>query len=284
MGSKSIKIFLVQEGDGGSSYRTKNEEGSNYRNHLIDSGETLVTQADIKHIAHGTLRQDGDLATLLVFEFRFISTSLKEKRRFKSASITLKFEDVGGDERLEPEVFRIAPENSHYLNPTTRTRDISHSFGGGVFGGLDIAGAELGYEMEFHETKLSNHATRLSGMKRVSGRSYGNPNTVIWSLRENTHMKDGIPSFLRTSILLRRKHGAVFRAFITVETIVDFKTEVRRLTGREGTDPVDPFDIDPDLEYPEDLKTAKINLDSLEDLDLMSMGGVIVAKEMSPIE
>ncbi|KAK6362729.1 hypothetical protein TWF730_000185 [Orbilia blumenaviensis] len=276
----SINIFLVQEGDGGACFRTKNEEGSNFRSLLVDSGETLVTQANIKHIAHGTLTPKGSEATLLVFEFRFISTSLKEDRRFKSAIITLKFEDAGGNERLEPEVFRIAPENTHALNPTTRIRDVSHTFGGGIFGGIDVAGAELGYEMELHETKTSNHVTRITGMKRVRGRSYGAPNTVIWSIAENNHMVDGIPTFLRTSVLLKRKPDSVFRAFITIQSDVDFKTGIRRLTGREGTDPVDPFDIDPDIEHPEDLNVAEIDLDSLGDLDLMAMGGVIVAKQM----
>ncbi|KAK6360672.1 hypothetical protein TWF730_006806 [Orbilia blumenaviensis] len=285
MSNKVLNIVLVPTGDKGSSFRTRNPEGSDYRSNLIDNGESLVTQANIRHVAHGTLQPSGirRLSSLLVFEFRFLNFARREHRRFKSATITVRFEDVGKNQSLDPVVYRIAPQDSHFLNPTTRVRDISQYFGGGISGGVNFASLNLGCEVGLQETKTSNHAVRVTGAKRITERVNGAENTAIWSIHENTHTKDGIPNFLRTSVLLKRKTNAKFRAFITIETTVDFATDVRRLVGLEGTDPVDPFALDPNFEHPEDLEALEIELDSMEAVDLMSIGGVAVAQEIEPM-
>src|SRR2546430_15074707 len=85
----SKRIVLFHEGDPGSETRTQNERGKVYRAQLHDGGTELVTQADIIGVANGTLAEGGPPATLLIFDFHFISTALNESRRFQEAKITL---------------------------------------------------------------------------------------------------------------------------------------------------------------------------------------------------
>lgn len=83
------------------------------RQRIVDnnSSSTAAVRADLIDVIHGTLSRESESpATLMTFEFRFISTSLS--RRIQSATIRLQFADAHSRSELDPEVFRIAPDGS----------------------------------------------------------------------------------------------------------------------------------------------------------------------------
>jgi hypothetical protein len=260
-----LEIILLPEGEEESGFRTKNPPGKNFRNVMIDRGEALILRASIVGITHGTLAPDGDPATLLIFEFRFVS--MKSSRRFISSTITLQFADASGDPELHPEVYRIAPEGSFALNKTTTVKKIKQSANAGLTAGFTFAGGNAGYTWEMEETKNREHWTRLSGVKKLF-REYGGDNAVIWSIEENKNEKDGIPSFLRTAVLIRREDDVPFTFTVNVRTEVDFISELRTLFGREKVDEVDPVEVDSDV----DPKALKVESLDPEKVDLTKMG------------
>jgi len=276
---EEIEVLLLPQGDGGSGFRTKNEPGQTFRKGLVDRGEALITKAGIVNVTHGTLTaEDEDLATLLIFEFRFVS--MKSSPRFIRATITLTFEDANGSPKLDPEVERIVPEGSFSLNKTTSVKNIKHSANAGFNAGIGGASGNAGYVWEMEEAKSRDHYTRLSGVRKLLGRTYGRDNSVIWSMEENDERKDGIPSFLRAAVLLRREDDVPFRFTIKVRTDVDFVSEIKSLFGMEKPDPVDPVDINPDVD-PKDLRVGtldpmKVDLTNMNALNLMEQADVVV--------
>jgi hypothetical protein len=280
---EEVEVLLLPEGDGGSGFRTKNEPGEKFRKGLVDRGEALVTKAAVVNITHGTLTaEDEELATLLVFEFRFMS--MKSSRRFIRATVTLTFEDADGSPKLDPEVYRIAPEGSLSLNKTTSVKNVKHSANAGFNAGFSGASGNAGYVWEMEEAKSRDHYTRLLGIKKLLGRTYGKENSVVWTLEENDERKDGIPSFLRAAVLLRREDDVPFRFTIKVRTDVDFVSEIKSLFGIEKPDPVDPVDINPDVN-PKDLRVetlnpAKVDLTNMRDLNLKDQADVVVTTLM----
>ncbi|EWC43893.1 hypothetical protein DRE_01245 [Drechslerella stenobrocha 248] len=270
-------ILLFAEGDSNSGFRTKNDPGTTFRSELVDRGDTLMTQARIKYIANGTLVPNKDLATLLVFEFEFINHSPDQSRRFKSAEIALRFENTEPEvPGLALEVYKIAPANVNTILKTKRVREVSHKVGAGIeIGGIPVVSPEVSYEYGVSEEKISEHSIRVSGSMYMMAPHNNRRNTVRWSLSENTHMKGGIPSLIRTVVLLRRPPGAIIRTNIRIDTEVDLFTNARRFFGRERLDDVDPVDIDPDLAYPEDLNENSMEASNLGTLDLFKYAFVV---------
>jgi len=122
---ESRDILLLEEGDPNSGFRTKNGPGEKARSVLIDRGDALVLRAALVSITHGDFTADGDPATLLVFEFTFMT--MKASRRFTSGKIILTFDDASGNVKNRPEVVSISPAGSFAINKTTSTRDVKQS-------------------------------------------------------------------------------------------------------------------------------------------------------------
>ena len=106
---------------------------------------------------------------------------------------------------------------------------------------------------------------------------YGKDNCVIWSLEEDEHEKQGIPSFLRGAILVRRKDDVPFCFSIRVETMVDTGGKIRRMLGLEKSDPVDPVELDGETDL-NDLGITSLDHTSL---DIGKYSGVMMASLLS---
>jgi len=244
-----IAVLLLPEGDAGSSLRSKNLDGETFRQVLLNHGnhgESLIARAKIVEVVSGTLTPGGDRATLLVFEFRFLS--LDNSRRFISARVTLKFGDVGSKAALDPEVYQIAPEDVTLLDKIITSKDIEQSLNGGINGGIPMAGGNLGVQWKVTQRKDREHSARLTGVKYNLRESLsGDDNAAIWSLEEHSMKRKGIPNFLRTAVILRRKTDKPFRVDLSVETNVDFRSKLGTVFGSARTEPIDPVNIDPAL-------------------------------------
>ncbi|KAF2252348.1 hypothetical protein BU26DRAFT_502829 [Trematosphaeria pertusa] len=271
------ELLLLPQGDEGTGFRTKNAPGERFRRVLFDRGDALIAKATIISITHGTVKND-DLATLLVFEFRFVSNN--RSRRFIRSTITITFEDATKGRNVPPEVYRIAPEGRCALNRTETMRNTKQTANAGVnTGTLPGVGVDVGYVWEVEKSETREHWTIFTGMKRQLG-DCREDNAVIWSMEENNEKKDGIPSFVRTAVLLRRKENEPFSFTVKIRTDVDFVSEVKALFGLEKADTIDPVEIDPEID-PEDLRVESLgaggaHLPDLDSLDLAKQAAVEV--------
>jgi hypothetical protein len=282
-----VDIVLFEEGDprGESGYRTKNAPGQVARNVLIDRGESLVLRASLASVTHGDFSPNhDDGASLLVFEFRFLSNS---GRRFKKATITLVFDDASGDLRNRPEVHAIAPpEGKIAINKATSTKDVKHQFNAGLNVGVTGGGGELGYAWEASQVKETTHATTLTGFKRRDG-DWGAPNMARWIIEEDHVARDGIPTFLRAAVLLRRRDDVPFKFTIGVEYDTDLKGVFKRLIGQEKPDPVDPVQLGGETARElDDLRIATldpklVDLSNMKDMDIAKQSEVVLATLLS---
>ncbi|RWA04489.1 hypothetical protein EKO27_g10617 [Xylaria grammica] len=111
----------------------------------------------------------------------------------------------------------------------------------------------------------------------------GEANTVIWTLEENEHKSDGIPNFMRATVLLHRPQNVPFSFAVKVKTDVDFAGRLKTLFGLERKDPIGPVEIDPANHS--GASSATINsldlelhrLDKMDKLNLKKVGGVMMA-------
>jgi len=257
MGDQLV-VNLLEEPIEEGEFRTKNKSGEKFRPILIDRGNQLLTKVDIVSITHGELAESDDLASLLIFEARFVATG---GRRFKSASVIFRFEDSEGQLSRDPVVHAISPDGKWALNKTEKVQNVKWGANVGINAGIEPVGVEAGVLWEVEEVKSREFYTAMTGVKRVMRKGFfGEENVVIWTLEENNDKEDGIPSFLRAAVLLRRPYDVPFTFTVKVKADVDFIGEVKTLFGLEKKDPIDPVEIDPG-------KISKMGYSTVKTLD-----------------
>jgi hypothetical protein len=273
MADHHLLVNLLDEPIEEGEFRTRNAPGREFRELLVDRGNQLITKVDIVGITHGEMADGENWATLLVFELRFVATS---GRRFKSASVVFKFEDSKGQTNQDPVVHSMYPEGQWALNPTHTEKKVKYGANVGINAGIGPAGVEGGLLWEVEETKNRDFFTALTGVKRVIRSGYfGEANVVKWTLEENRDKRDGIPTFMRGAVLLKRPYDVPFTFTVKVKADVDFIGEVKTLFGwQETKDPIDPVEIDPG-NLPKAgrsaLKTLDPKLHKLEAMDNLNL-------------
>ncbi|KNG85641.1 hypothetical protein ANOM_006032 [Aspergillus nomiae NRRL 13137] len=244
--SVQLDIPLFAEGTKDASFRLRNQPGELQRAHIMQEGSDLTVQANITSVLHGTLTPDGDYATLLVIEYRF-QGSLTRSTRFKSAMIKVKFTTTEDDLRGRPIVRSVAPDGTFFLNSETAdiTDTLSANGSAKVGAGPVILGVDAGWERST-SVKRESHTT-LVGTTWIDGRDAGKPNMGRWKLTENKSKKDGIPSMLRTAILVTQKVPLAFQAIVSIQTEANLayalKKEARSFIGGKKVDIVDPVNF-----------------------------------------
>jgi hypothetical protein len=214
-----------------NNFRTCNAYlGQVEREDVYDEGKKLNMQMSLVDVIHGTVREStADIdpttsspvlrsvpATLIIADFRF--TSHDTSRRFKHAEIELRFRGANDLQDLNPpEVFQIAPMGSLGLQKTEKTQEKKRGAtinAGGTFV-ANISG-ELDWSLD--TTQILYDEARLEGMTTKRERNIEPKNAAVWSMTENDDIEKGIPSLLRTVILLKRKNYDDFYCFIKVDT------------------------------------------------------------------
>lgn len=136
-------------------------------------------------------------------------------------AITLKFEDRNrpGNADDDPEVLDLAPQGHFILSPTTRQSMRRESVAPGIsVGGVVGASVSASAGYHFERSQKGTSGLTLLGMALVLGRTYGRPNAVRWTVRENADVRDGISCVLRAPILVRRRTDTRFVAQVTLKT------------------------------------------------------------------
>lgn len=267
-------ITLNPGGDEGSSFRTKNDPSAPYqRINVTERKGALDIRCTCLDVIHGVVSPDAEeLATLIVLKFKF--DSRKTARRISTVNITLQFapEQLGDP---DPEVIQIAPYDSMVMVQTTQTEDKTTT-AGVKLGAPPVAGVELGAELGWASSvnRQTTDATKIIGSIDLLGRNHGNADSASWTLLENNTTKTGVPSTMRTAILLKRQDEKPFRCTFELEAKVDLMSSigmrVQKLFGGRPKD--DPLLFDPLLPPTNKLQTYDVM--ALGSVDLGNLSGV----------
>lgn len=179
-----------------------------------------MVQISLAAVVHGTLTPNGQSASLIITDFRV--KSYHKSSRLKSLMIDYTFE---GSDR--PVVVDISPSDNKIIARTPEPWDPPD---------LSATKLEVGeteqtissivgnkFDLSKPSYKDKDNAI-LSGYIESHGGSYGKPNSARWVLNESKAQKNGIPTFLRTVILLERKGSAPksdIRATIKINGSID---------------------------------------------------------------
>lgn len=229
-------IPLFETGPDGAAFRVENIDQELQRQHMIQhQNSDLIVQADIHSITHGTMAKGGKPAMLLVWDFQFIG-SQTGKRRFKEAEIQVQFGLAGKEigDSLDPIVVQTAPFGKLAMDPSTETQETTVS----ADAKLRIYSIGIGAGFKRATTANKDSATILHGVRWISGRNRGKQNTARWFLWENQGTKKGIPSMVKTAMLVQPQNDERFMAVVTIKTKVDFVYTVKNALGRQLIDPV----------------------------------------------
>ncbi|KAG5818948.1 hypothetical protein H9Q74_000240 [Fusarium xylarioides] len=237
----TIFLFPVPDSEIGGFPRGKSPAEQKV---LFEKGEVLTSKATMSMLYHGTLTPGGKEASLLIVDFRF----LKEKNsdRFLNAKMRLIFRDLDGESSSAPIIHRIAPQDSFTIEPGVDQWKITQTAKMGVsggYGGASVNG-ELGRDMEGQKT--IKHSILLTGKKKLESGGFLGETMAIWSLDEDTVDCRGIPTVLRTAILLQRPPGKSFTIETQIETEANWMARLKTFFGRrEQPIPLESIDVNP---------------------------------------
>lgn len=258
----SVSIGLNETGHPGGYHVLNDPHAPLQRQTIIERRGAIDIRCKSREVIHGSFGPDSDdFATLLVYDFHLDAT--KRARRVASADITFKFRSsVAG--APAPQVHSIAPFKRYTLLPTTQEESVTR--GGDVKAEAGQMGVSVGtsYKWETTVSQTTSNATRVSG-NTVCDR-YGKEIGVNWVLHENDATKTGVPSFLRTAILLRRVDEQPFECAVTIAVEADWKTDLTRFLGSRVKD--DPILFDPTRPPTNKLRKSGYDLDDLGSIKL----------------
>ncbi|KAH8745454.1 hypothetical protein BGZ57DRAFT_778361, partial [Hyaloscypha finlandica] len=194
-------------------------------------------------IVHGTIGSSpGSLpATLIIADFQFISH--EDSRRFRHADIEVRFRDIEPCDSNPPEVLRIAPDRTYTLNKTEKVQQLTRAAkvdAGATF----VANVTTGLEWNMSTTETKYSVAKVVGARQMIDRTTEPKNAAVWSLSENKNDENGIPSLMRTAILLGRKNNAQFRCGIIVTAKVGWMKTINLESKTTGGD-INPILFDP---------------------------------------
>ncbi|KAF4546016.1 uncharacterized protein LTHEOB_4668 [Lasiodiplodia theobromae] len=267
-------IALNPGGDEGSSFRTKNDPAAPYqRSNVTERKGALDIRCTCLDVIHGLVSPEAEeFATLIVLKFKF--DSRKTARRISAVNITLQFApEQAGDP--EPVVSQIAPYDSMVMVETKQTEDEKRS-ASVKLGAPPLAGVELGTDLGWEKSvnRETTDATKVIGSIDLLGRNYGEADSASWTLLENSTTETGVPSTMRTAILLKRQDEKPFRCDFKIEAKVDpmssIERKLQKLFGGRPKD--DPLLFDPQL--PPTNKLQTYDLTALGSVDLGALSGV----------
>jgi hypothetical protein len=181
---------------------------------IIDQISTTGIRCELVEVVHGLFGPltDREPCSLIVIQLSVFP--IEVHRRLRSMAITLKFDsDRPGNADDEPEVLDLAPQGHFILSPTMRRESVAPGISA-----KGVAGASVSLGYHFERSQKSTSGLTLLGMALVLGRTYGRPNAVRWTVRENADVRDGISCVLRAPILVRRRTDTRFVAQVTLKT------------------------------------------------------------------
>jgi hypothetical protein len=234
---------------------------------------TLITgrggpqvQVDLMKVYHGYLQPNGKQASIIVADFKFIASN--PSQHIVSAVVSFSFADLTSSDG-RPIVQRIAPK-VHSIE-TPQQQITTSIMGSTIFANpktdITFRQIDLRGSMDTVQTRTASGQATLVGRIRV-GRSHCK-DTAKWDLTEDSTQRKGVPTCLRTAILLRRGNDDPFLATVEIQTSVrnasaSSLSSLTRSFGRNNENKPMIFNPIPSRNnYPDG-----IDLGNLENLDL----------------
>ncbi|TLD03659.1 uncharacterized protein PgNI_11876 [Pyricularia grisea] len=231
-----FEVPLAPIGEG-NEFRTQNTSSEDWerRNVVERTQDAVHVYCDLMDVRHGTLgaAADMELATLLVFRFRF--DPQKKSRRIREATVKIEFAPITAGQD-PPEVASIAPDERWSLVTTTDHEEIVKgselSLGGSAASVLTATGS---LKMQKTTTRDISDATTVTGTTNLgTGRNSG--------LETDARVPDSV----RVAVLVRRETDDPFNAVVTIEAEADLATNFGSLFRKVPLD--DPVLFNPKAE------------------------------------
>ncbi|EEU47183.1 uncharacterized protein NECHADRAFT_77385 [Fusarium vanettenii 77-13-4] len=255
----------------------------------------MAVNGSMPIVVHGTTSaSSSDPHTLVVFDWH-IACRIPGKR-FREVHIEVEFTahaDRGDAEHRaaqhraqggrrsfwDPSVVNLSPMGTSWYHKTPHVVGSTHGFELGVTAGFSpfVSGGP-----NYSWTKTDSGAERIDAIKVVGDKHFGEglrsqANGARWDLVENEATESGVPSYIRTAVLLKRqpRDNGQFLGKVKVRTSVsglhDLKEAWRKVTGTVPKD--DPIVFDPQCsDRPGDCEDYR---DRLDEADLEGMSKVM---------
>lgn len=261
------------------TFRTENASVDDWerRNVIERTRGNIHSRVELLEVRHGTYddNDDGDEATLLVFRFRF--DPQKSSRRVIRARVHVEFLAASAHHGT-PTVDAIAPDERWTVMPTTDHESTKR----GAELKLGVSGASLldaggSATLEKTISRDVSDATTVTGSVNLgTGRNSGESTAAVWNLQENKRRATGAPDAVTVAVLLRREDSQPFRAKITLEADVDFKSGLEQKFSKVPLD--DPVLFNPRMTG-KPKRGRSYGVENLRSVDLYSLCRVRMAAE-----
>ncbi|KAF9767672.1 hypothetical protein IL306_015132 [Fusarium sp. DS 682] len=274
--SKSFAVQLDEVNEEEFELRIKAHGKKQHRNFTgYDQQKPAVLYGYRHATVHGSFVDSQDQpqdGSLIILDWHFLPRD--PKKRFKFVEIKVVFQGPEGCSAWEePAVYQMAPRGSFALDKTTyteeRKKELESSLGA-EFGGSASLKAVYG---------LSRSAT-IGDKIRITGQPYldlsseaerdpDKCNAIEWNFFENESQRSGLPTYVRTAILLSRETDDEFMATFTIRAKVgmftDMEAKLRRVLGRKDDD--DPIVFVPNMKEKTAFDSKTHELHSINLLD-----------------
>lgn len=191
--------------------------------HRVLNQHTYIT-ADLGQVIFGSF--NGKPACLIVFDFKF-RFEADSRLRFKRAEIAIRFEATPDSTRKlspkdDPVISNFAPKKI-YGNTTTENH--AWSYGIAIPCMVSLGPMQAGAQLHVERATSFQKGYRMEILGRgFKDTKHEEENEVIWTVKENSKQKDGIPDQLKFAVILG--YSGRFQADIKVTAEADFKLKL----------------------------------------------------------
>ncbi|KUI59877.1 hypothetical protein VP1G_07121 [Cytospora mali] len=261
----SVPLELPYAGVG-EGLATRNASPTDWERHNVveRTKGTIHVYCELMDVQHGNLGNDpkgDDLASLMVFRFRF--DPQKKSRRVLSATASVEFFPAAGHGN-PPAVEAIAPDDRWSLMPTKDHEE-------------DTAGSELSLgtsqvveasgKVNWSKTRSRevSGATIVSGARNLAtGKDNGPYAIASWVFIENEKRQSGVPDSVRVALLVRRENDEPFNAEVKLSVNADLASNVGQFLKKNPVD--DPILFNPKaaVKNAKGRTTGVLNLDKVD--------------------
>lgn len=228
------------DGEQGGYHIYNPPEAKFQRPNISERNGPVQVRCKAREVIHGYWGDSGGFATLLVYDFHF---NALRSRRIASANITFEFASSEPNSP-PPEVAAISPYGRYALLETSQEE--SYTRGGEVKAEGGEFGIKLGASHSWSKSVNLTSTDNISLFGDTICDKYGRDLSVNFVVNENRQSPKGIPYFLRTAIILKRKHNNLFQCKVKINVEADWKTQLKRFFASKGTED-DPILFDPEI-------------------------------------
>ncbi|KAI1038622.1 hypothetical protein LB505_007598 [Fusarium chuoi] len=272
--SNKFAVQLEEVNEEEFELRIKAHGKKQHRNFTgYDQNKPAVVYGYRHATVHGSFVDSQDQSqdcSLIILDWHFLPRD--PSKRFKFVRINAVFQGPEGGSPLdEPAVYDMAPKGSFALCKTEfteeRKRDLEASLG-----------AEFGGSASLKGVYGLSTSTAVGDKIRIIGQSYldystggerdpDKCNAIEWNFFENKSQRSGLPTYVRTAILLSRETDDEFTATFTIRAKVGFTTDMESKLKRVLGHKDDPIVFVPEMKEKTAFDSVSHELHTIKLLD-----------------